>query len=221
MTVPDIAARLDLHTNSVRFHLQRLIRSGEIHEDRADPDGPGRPRMVYTAMRPAPAPDAEPAPESSGYQLLTEMLAGHLAATSDDPGATASAVGEAWGRYLAARPVPFSRTTEEESITRITELLDRAGFSPARDSADGHRLELRVCPFRTVADRRPGVVCAIHLGLMRGALSESDAPLEVSRLDRFTAPHSCIAQLRPSTAADSAGDDDVEALPGWAGRVAG
>lgn len=266
IAVQEIAAELDLHANSVRFHLSRLLQAGQLREDQADPDGPGRPRMVYTAL---PVPDRQPEPgaasggaaaqepvpasapaagsanaaeaEGRGYQFLAEMLAGHLAATADDPGTTASGVGEAWGRYLAGRPVPFSRATEEESVAQVAEILDRAGFSPALSDEDGYRIELRTCPFRTVADRQPGVVCSIHLGLMRGVLSETSAPVEVTRLDRFEAPYPCVTQLRAIAAADGpgagggrggedgagerdggkAGGDYVENLPGWAGRIAG
>ena len=143
---------------------------------------------------PGPRSATAVSPTDSGYQLLAEMLAGHLAATSPTPGATAGAVGDAWGHYLAERPVPFSRTTEEASIARVSEILDRVGFSPERQPGDTHRLLLNTCPFRTVADHRPTVVCAVHLGLMRGALAEMDAPVEVARLDRFDAPHPCIAR---------------------------
>jgi predicted ArsR family transcriptional regulator len=162
------------------------------------------------------------------------MLAGHLAATSPDPQAAGSAVGEAWGRYLADRPVPFSRTTAEESIEQITAILDRAGFSPVRGDQP-YRLELRTCPFRTVADRQPDVVCAVHLGLMRGVLDEMNAPVEVTALDQFHAPYPCVARLHPTdptpapdavpdtAEADEAdeADEDVRRLPGWAKHFSG
>lgn len=251
----EIAEELNLHTNSVRFHLSRLLQTGLLREEQADPDGPGRPRMVYT---PVPVPPAEtgsgasdgpaapgsapsPAPRSTataqegkGYQFLAEMLAGHLAATSPDPRATATAVGEAWGRYLADRPVPFSCSSQEESIAQVITILDRAGFSPAAQE-DGYRLDLRTCPFRTVADHQPGVVCSVHLGLMRGVLEEMNAPVEVVGLDRFEAPYPCVARLQAITdgpgdgsaaddseeAAPDAADAATQKLPGWTEHLAG
>jgi predicted ArsR family transcriptional regulator len=230
VTVQEIAGELNLHTNSVRFHLSRLLQTGLLREGQADPDGPGRPRMVYSAATPparsappAPAPAGAP-PEGRGYQFLAEMLAGHLAATSPDPQAAGSAVGEAWGRYLADRPVPFSRTTAEESIEQITAILDRAGFSPVRGE-EPYRLDLRTCPFRTVADRQPDVVCAVHLGLMRGVLDEMNAPVEVTGLDQFHAPYPCVARLHATDQApaeDTAeSDEQVRRLPGWAKHFGG
>lgn len=241
LTVRQIAGELGLHTNTVRFHLARLLRNGSLQERRAGPSGPGRPRMVYTVAPAEAAPPAAKRPEASaarlipaaapdpesGYQFLAEVLTGHLAATSPAPAAAATEVGEAWGHYLADRPVPFSRTTEEESIEQVTTILERIGFAPA-PGEDGRHLLLRNCPFRTVADHRPSVVCSVHFGLMRGALAEMGAPVEIADLDRFEAPYPCIARLRPVGAepGEANGETDGETvegrnLPGWAGRITG
>jgi predicted ArsR family transcriptional regulator len=43
-------------------------------------------------------------------------------------------------------------------------------------------------PFREAAEQHADVVCSVHLGLMRGLLSELDAPLEARRLHSFVEP---------------------------------
>ncbi len=144
--------------------------------------------MVYTGARHT---GGEP---ESGYQLLAEILAGHLAATSPAPAAAATAAGEEWGRHLTERPAPFSRPTPEQATDQITAILDRLGFDPERQDGD-RRILLHTCPFGTVADRRPDIACSVHLGLMRGALAEMGAPLEVTELTRSRAPHPCVASL--------------------------
>lgn len=189
MTVQQIAERVGLHTNTVRFHLAQLMRSGLVHEDQADPSGPGRPRNVYSR---APETGGEP---EKGYQLLAEILAGHLAATSPAPAAAAVAAGLEWGRHLTERPAPFAHVTSEQATEQIMTFLNRLGFAPELED-EGHRILLRSCPFRTVADHRPDVACSVHLGLMRGALAEMGAPIEVTDLTPFRAPRPCIAVLR-------------------------
>ncbi|MFC8422671.1 ArsR family transcriptional regulator, partial [Streptomyces sp. NPDC057236] len=65
----------------------------------------------------------------------------------------------------------------------------------------GRRLRLHHCPFREVAERRPDIVCAIHLGLMRGTVETLRAPLTAESLEPFVTPHVCVATLRRTDAA--------------------
>lgn len=188
LTVQQIAGELGLHSNTVRFHLARLLQAQLVLEEQADRSGPGRPHMLYRAV---PAADET---SGDGYRFLAEVLAGHLAATSRNPAEDATAAGEEWGRYLARRPAPFTETTEEKAVEEVTAILDRLQFAP-EPGPDGHRLLLRNCPFRSLADRRPNVACSVHLGIMRGALAAMRAPLGVTELERFDAPHPCVAHL--------------------------
>ncbi|HZJ06739.1 MAG TPA: ArsR family transcriptional regulator, partial [Nocardioidaceae bacterium] len=60
---------------------------------------------------------------------------------------------------------------------------------------------LRHCPFREVAQKHTDIVCAIHLGLMQGALDELGAPMTTTSLDPFVTPHMCVARLETTRAA--------------------
>ncbi|BFO21055.1 hypothetical protein SHKM778_74430 [Streptomyces sp. KM77-8] len=79
------------------------------------------------------------------------------------------------------------------------------GFAPEAESGteDGaeQRVRLRHCPFREVAERRQDIVCAIHLGLMRGTVETLRAPLAAERLEPFVTPRVCVATLRRTDAA--------------------
>lgn len=188
LTIQQIAQQLGLHANTVRFHLTQLMRADLVHESQSNPSGPGRPHMIYTRT-----PETNDEPET-GYQLLAEILAGHLAATSPAPAAAATAAGQEWGRHLAERPAPFAHPTPQQATQQITTILDQLGFDP--ELHEDHQLLIHTCPFRTVADHRPDVACSIHLGLMRGALAEMNADLEVTELISAHAPHPCIATLK-------------------------
>jgi predicted ArsR family transcriptional regulator len=52
------------------------------------------------------------------------------------------------------------------------------------------------CPFRELAETGPRIVCAVHRGLISGALEELGAALEVEQLDAFVEPELCIARSR-------------------------
>ena len=75
-------------------------------------------------------------------------------------------------------------------------MLDGLGFDPERRGTNGEQqIGLRHCPFLELAENRAGVVCSVHLGLMRGALETWGAPVAVERLDAFVEPDLCVAHL--------------------------
>ncbi|ORA10134.1 helix-turn-helix transcriptional regulator [Mycobacterium asiaticum] len=192
MSIVAIAQQLDVHPNTVRFHLESLIGDGQVERVQPHRRGPGRPPLMFRAV---------PQMDRGGtrhYQLLAEILASGLAA-EPDPAAKAIATGRAWGERLEFQG-PVSGV--DESIDRLASVLDGLGFEPEpRASGGGRQLGLRHCPFLEMAEKQPGVVCPIHLGLMRGALEKWDAPVTVDRLEAFVEPGLCLAHLAPVAAA--------------------
>lgn len=186
-----LAERLGLHHNTVRSHLEILANAGLVAGEADKREGPGRPRVVYRAV----AQDAAPE-EQSGFRLLAHILASYLAASSPDPEASAVDAGRAWGRYLVERPAPFARVSPEAALERTTALLERLGFAPELVGKDSvRRILLHRCPFRDLATTHPEIACSVHLGLIRGALAEMEAPVEGTTLDRFVEPSLCIAHF--------------------------
>lgn len=188
--VEDLADVVDLHVNTVRAHLAVLEEAGLVASEPEARDRPGRPRLLYHAVDGAAADG-----EDRGYRFLAEVLAGYLASTSDDPAAAAEEAGTAWGRHLVDAPPPFATVDRATAIARVVDLLGDFGFAPDHDAGAEDRIRLRRCPFLDVAREHPEVVCSIHLGLMRGALDELGADLEVSDLRRFTEPGLCVTEL--------------------------
>jgi predicted ArsR family transcriptional regulator len=190
--VTDLATQLGLHTNTVRFHLNRLVAAGLVTREVEEHSGPGRPRLTFTAV----ARDAMEGGRRS-YKLLADMLAGFIADTSPDAAAQAVELGRTWGRYLATKPAPATRVTEEESLRELLHVLDDIGFSPllAEDDDQQSQVLLRHCPFLEVASAHGEVVCSLHLGVMQGVLLERGALLEASDLRPFVEPSLCVAHL--------------------------
>lgn len=188
--VGDVAAKVDLHPNTARFHLDGLVEQGLAERSNEHRDAPGRPRALYTA-----AAHRAPAGRRS-YRLLAQILTSYLASTSRQPEKAALAAGEEWGRYLADRPAPFRRVDAAAATEQLTEVLDDIGFAPEPVTAGRTRkILLHHCPFREAAEAHREVVCPVHLGLMRGILAELDAPVDATRLDPFVEPDLCVAHL--------------------------
>ena len=185
--VQEFAVRLQLHENTVRWHLGILEAAGFLDSHPA-PDGkPGRPRMLYV-LRPGAV---DPVPRDD-HRLLATILTGCLADLPDGA-RRAEESGRAWGRYLVRRPSPLERVSDERAIAEVTRLLDDGGF--VAEPRGTREIHMRRCPFHDLAETNPAIVCGVHRGLISGALEELGSDLEVEGLDIFVTPDLCIARL--------------------------
>ncbi|WP_373202933.1 helix-turn-helix transcriptional regulator [Mycobacterium marinum] len=191
LSIVAIAEHLGVHPNTVRFHLDGLVDDGQVERVQPSRRGPGRPPLMFRAVQQMDRGGAR------HYQLLAEILSNGLAAESDSVD-KALAAGRAWGERLQA---PTTAHSAEKSIDHLVGVLDGLGFAPERRVSDGQQqVALRHCPFLELAENRSGVVCPIHLGLMRGALESWGSPVTVERLDPFVEPDLCLAHLSPEGA---------------------
>jgi predicted ArsR family transcriptional regulator len=193
MSIAAIADTLDVHPNTVRFHLDTLVGNGRVEQVAPDRKGPGRPALMFRATR-----RMDPGGPRH-YQLLAEILAIGLAA---DPEADAKALaaGREWGLQLKPPlPTTAGAPDADESIEHLVDLLDELGFAPERRGEQ--QLGLRHCPFLELAESQKAIICPIHLGLMQGALETLEAPVTANRLEPFVEPDLCLVYLTRQTTA--------------------
>ncbi|MGN6332399.1 MAG: helix-turn-helix transcriptional regulator [Motilibacteraceae bacterium] len=192
LTVAEVAQSVGLSPNTARFHLDGLVDDGLVERAPEERATPGRPRMLYTVRAAAGGPRS--------YALLAEMLTG-LVASLPSAGSTARDAGRAWGRHLVERAAPSERIDADEAVARLNRLLDGIGFAPQSCAGEDGETEVRLhhCPFEEIARDHTDVVCAIHLGLMQGALDELGAPVQATALEPFVTPTRCVARLRTET----------------------
>lgn len=181
------ASAIGLHIATTRTHLETLVEAGLAERAPAPRSTRGRPRIVYRA-RPA-----EEGSRGDAYRLLAEILATMVERQNPAPKAVAESAGKAWGRALVRRARPLATLPREEALQRLEELLDELGFEPER--AGGDRIDLHRCPFLDVASEHRSVVCAAHLGIIKGALEEVGAPMGRTTLQPLVTPTLCVARL--------------------------
>lgn len=192
--VQEVAERVGLHPNTARFHLEGLAEAGLATRAPRLRGTPGRPSMAYRAS----ADDTMAG--GRRYRLLAEMLTGLVSASMPEPAKAAEEAGREWGAYLAEQPPPYHRPDLDEAVEKLTAVLSELGFAPqAASDGRGLRVRLHQCPFQEVARRHQDIVCALHLGLMRGALARMRAPLTAKRLEPFAGPNLCVAHLAPGS----------------------
>ncbi len=191
VTIAEIADRLGVHPNTVRFHLDALVARGQVERVLGETTGRGRPPQRFTT-RQGMDPDG---PRS--YRLLAEIGLSTMAA-DPDPGAKAVATGRAWGGFLVKRPPPAAATTGEEAVGRLVDLLADLGFAPEPQSS-GHQIGLRNCPFLELVDSHAEIICPLHLGVMQGAMAALDTDATVERLEPFAEAGLCLAYLNDAS----------------------
>ena len=161
-----LATVIELHPNTVREHLDTLIRAGLAARAREKPHGRGRPAWTYEATAAIS--------ETSEYAALAVALSSALDRTSAPPSVDAALAGEDWGRDLA-RGRGAAPTTRELARDRAMEVLDDLGFEPQQNPSAPSSVRLTRCPLLEAARSNPRIVCNLHLGMLRGVLSEYGA----------------------------------------------
>ncbi len=169
-----LATVVGLHANTVRWHLGRLEASGLVQSSPERRRRRGRPAIISRLT-----PEGVVAGRDE-YRLLALLLTEALARK-----ATAHETGVRWGRHLH----------EASPEASVAELLAHEGFA-AEQTAD--RIEMRRCPFYALAGDAPQVICALHHGIIDGALAASGSDREVEGLEAFVEPTLCVAKLRVS-----------------------
>lgn len=193
MSIATIADALDVHPNTVRFHLDTLVSMGRVERVASDRKGPGRPAQMFRATQ-----RMDPG-GLRRYRLLAEIFASGLAGDQDVT-ARALAAGRDWGLRVQKPPSRAAGVPDAEvSIEQLVGVLDELGFAPER--GEGDQVDLRHCPFLEVAEKQKAVVCLTHLGLMRGALEAWQAPVTADRLEPFVEPDLCRVHLARRAAA--------------------
>ena len=187
MGVAEIAKRLGVHLNTVRFHLDHLVSAGQVERSPVTPTGRGRPQLAFRAR-----PVMDPAGPRN-YRLLAEIMVCGLAGAPDAVARMTDA-GRDWGRRLVDNSASADRP-----VDRLVDLLDHLGFAPEQRPAEAERqIGLRHCPFLDLVQTRGDFVCQAHLGLMQGALAQLGGPVTVDRLEPFAEPDLCVAHLSPA-----------------------
>lgn len=184
--VHELGEAVALHPSTVRFHLETLRKAGLVDRREQRPSGAGRPRTAYVAIREG---------SEAGYEELARMLAADVAQTAHGQAGHAESIGERWARQVIPLPAAPGTTLTDDAVAQVSSMFERLGFEPETRGVDGRQeISLHGCPFRSVAREHPDVVCAIHLGLLRGSLERLGAHTS-SRLRPFVEPDLCVAEV--------------------------
>ncbi len=195
-SIAGLADEIGVHANTIRFHLDTLVKAGLVEQVADRIATRGRPPARYRACR-----RMDPAGPTN-YSLLAAVMTDYFAAHAPDPVHESAQLGRSWGSTLTKHRAHRAPDTRQ-AVDDLVDVLAEVGFGPEQPTERIVRdIRLRHCPFLEVVDRHQPVVCALHLGLMQGALTAMQAPLAVERLDPFVEPDLCVARVGPAPGSD-------------------
>lgn len=186
LTIDDIAAAVNLHTNTTRHHLDVLAAAGLVSRATAAPSGRGRPRARFMASAAAAA----------AYAELEEQLEAALHGEDVDEVARETA-----RRWLATVP-PVRRARDlDEAVAEAIVSLREVGFDAHSDEV-GDTIVVTDCPYASLIAEHP-MICTVHAELVSRALDQTGQPIELDGFDVWVRPGICRARLRrPDTQPD-------------------
>ena len=162
-TVDEIAEMAGVHRTVAFGHLERLVDLGFLEKGKRR-SGVGKPAALYG---PGPSPLSLQYP---ARQFV--VLAGLLASALGSLGETGVDLARDAGRRLGEGAAPRRRGS-------VPEALDAIGFLGAEHAVDGEEIVAANCVFLDACAGSPQVVCALHAGILEGALSAAGIPARV------------------------------------------
>lgn len=176
-TLQELADATDLHVNTAREHLQVLEDEGFVVSARDRRGDRGRPPAVY---RPVRSRGDSPA---AARRIDESVVRGELL------------------RRIAPE-LDVAGDFDADAIRQLDVLIDHlddAGLSPDLD-AEQLRVDLSPCASYPLDPTHRTLVCDVHAELARDILEQVQGPIEMDRLDPFTAPSRCELHLRRAEA---------------------
>lgn len=181
LNVAALAARVDLHVSTVRFHLNQLERARLIRRQIGPSQRRGRPRVLYVVT--GASSDATSNDDATRADFV-DVLVDAVGARPDGRAESEDA-GRRWADSL-----------DESSLDAagLAQLLQRLGFAPEPDGDSAIRLH--ACPLRDAARKHPDIVCSVHRGLLeRSVEGGGGSPRRTVNLVPFVEPEMCLVTL--------------------------
>ncbi|MFJ3394053.1 helix-turn-helix domain-containing protein [Leifsonia aquatica] len=177
-TAPRLAEDVDLHHNTVREHLERLIDDGLVVRTTERRTVRGRPQVLYSA--------------AIGLDGVSERAQAQTA--------NAIALGRAYRQAFPASSEsvvdPADTATDASADAQLDVLedyLDRCGFDPRVDRG---ALEIRLtCPFGELRSELAESLCSVDRTVVCSVAARVEGPLEVTGISRTDDAATCVLRM--------------------------
>lgn len=170
LTVEELAVEAELHPNTAREHLHRLIDDGFAVSHTLKTTSRGRPKVLYALAHDRNDPVLAKK-IASAHQRIDQL-----------------------NRLLPVTIGAPARSAADGQVEMVEDHLDQCGFDATVDR-DHRCVHIHECPVESIAREHPEV-CQVHFHLVDSALHRVDGPLKATRLNRLDPDDGCSVDLR-------------------------
>lgn len=170
LTIEKLAEAAELHTNTAREHLHRLITDGFAVSTTHPSASRGRPKVVYSL-----ALDRDDPIQAMKIESALERI-------------------ERLNRLFPDSNGEEERSDSDRQVDMVEDHLDQTGFDATVDRK-ALCVHIHECPVEALAREHPEV-CQVHFHLVGSALGRVDGPLETAQLNRLEPIDGCSVDLR-------------------------
>lgn len=169
VTRDEVADALGLARSAAAFHLDKLTEAGLLEASFAYPPGrrpgpgAGRPSKYYSRGDTEVTVSVPP----RRYDIAGGILARALDSGADNPQAAAVDIARADGRAIGAQYKQRLRPNARRAQQLVEHALADCGFAPL---LDGQEIELRNCPFHSLAAVAPTLICGLNQAFISGVI---------------------------------------------------
>ena len=196
-TRESVAEATGINRRLAAFHLDLLADGGLLDVDFARPPGRSGPGAGRPAKRYRPAEvDIELRVPARRYDLAARILARAVTESGPgtDPQQQALHIARDEGEQIGRLRRPGGRLSAATTLDTAEQVLGDLGYEPSR--SDDRCVRLRNCPFRSVVDVAPGLVCGVNDELVSGMLDGLGGHRSVTAALDGTAPDCCVTVAR-------------------------
>lgn len=187
VTREEVADETGISRRLAAFHLEKLLGEGLLRSHYARPPGRGGPGAGRSAKYYEPSDiELSISIPDRHYDLAGSLLVDAIAHARPKESAhdAAMRVSAERGREIGTRSRrerKLARPGPERTLSAAQEMLEELGYEPYREGKT--TIALRNCPFHTLAQQSPDLVCSMNQafldGMLRGLGNDSvDAVLE-------------------------------------------
>jgi predicted ArsR family transcriptional regulator len=170
----DGVAGLGMTRSLAAFHLEKLVDAGLLEtsfrrsSDRPPGPGAGRPSKLYAVSKRSLDLSLPPRRYDLAGRIMARAIAASSARRTESAAVLARRIAEEEGRELGTAHSADGRASSARTLAAAEDALAACGYEP---TLDGSTVRLRNCPFHSLVEVAPRLVCELNESFVSGMLT--------------------------------------------------